>query len=121
MTEAPAAIAAFIATAKELKGLYEKAGDINTAKLILRMEEQLLDAREAVQNLRDENISLKEEMGRLKEVKDMNLAFRDGAYFAADGMEPFCPTCYLNGRFLSLMIRRLHDFEHFCQKCKKGR
>ena len=118
MLEIATSINLLLTTYKTIKDLYSKAEYLELKDHILNMHEQLLELKEASQDLKDENISLKEEIKRLVDFSDRGLVMKDMVYYDKNNVGPYCPTCYDNERFLSLMCRPLDSFPPACPKCK---
>jgi len=113
------AISTAIITFKAIKELYDKAGDLKTRQLFMDMQEQLLDAKQAALELREENALLKEELKRVKATEDMELTLRDdGGCYAKDGSGPYCPNCHRKDKIPHLMHSRLRGDPPWCSRCK---
>jgi len=118
MYELAAVINALVTTYKNIKELYEKADYIELKNHILAMNEQLIDMREAALELRSENIDLKEEVKKLNEYAEKEFVLKNGAYYDKNNVGPYCPTCYDNNKYLSLMCKPLPSCPPACPKCK---
>ena len=118
MTDLITAVNVLMSTYKAVKELYEKADSIELKSHILAMNEQILDLKEIALNLRDENTALKQEVRKIKEFDDRGLTMKNGAYFDKNSNGPYCPTCWDNEKYLSLMGRIHRKMPLSCTKCQ---
>ena len=118
MTELIPAINLLLATFKTAKELFEKSDSTGLKSQLLAMNEQLLDMKEIALALRDENISLREELKKIKEFEDRGLTLKKDAYFDKNDNGPYCPTCWDNEKYLSMMRKPLSEFPPACPRCK---
>jgi len=116
MVELIAAINTVLATYKTVKELYEKADYMGLKSHILSMNEQILNMKEAALGFRDENVNLKEEIKKYKEIEDRGMVMRGKAYYDKNNIGPYCPTCFDNEKYLSLLCAQL-SFPPACPKC----
>ncbi len=88
----------------------------------IQYEEALLAAREVIFDLREENLSIKEELNVLnkKLKKQEEVKFSDGVYwFKSDKAKkrPLCPRCYeKESTVITLYLQR--GFMPSCPECK---
>ena len=118
MLEIISTVNVLLSTFKNIKTLYDKADYIELKSHILDMNEQILNMKEAALELRDENIDLKEKIKQLTLLSEKVLALKDGAYYDNNNNGPYCPTCYDNGKYLSLMCSHIKGFAPACPRCK---
>ena len=114
------AVGTVMATLKNLHELSEKEQYAKVKEGIADMSVKLSDMTVAAYAIRDENTELKNEIKRLKEFEDRGLTMgNDRAYYDKNKLGPYCPTCYDNRRFLSLMHHVFpHDDFYTCPQCK---
>ena len=117
MTELITAVNILLSTYKIAKELYEKSDYVGLKSHILSMNEQILDMKEVALELRDENVNLKEEIKKYKEFEDRGFVRKDNkAYYDKNDIGPYCPTCFDNEKYLSLMSAPM-SFPPACPKC----
>ena len=80
------------------------------------MNEQLLNAKEAALELRDENYKLKEELNKLKQFEGKGLVLKKKAYYDKNNNGPYCPVCYDNEKKLVLLSSDV-TIQLWCSKC----
>jgi hypothetical protein len=105
---------------KELKELYEKADNVKLKTHLLSMNEQILEMKEIALEYRDENIRLKEEIKKLTAMSEKKFIMKNKMYYDEDGIGPYCPICWENHKYLSLMTEINVIVRYQCEKCRYG-
>jgi uncharacterized small protein (DUF1192 family) len=106
-----------ISLLKEAKQAAKQSEDHNLKDKLSEIFDSVLDLKEVVGCLRDENADLRAQLARQKELR------WDGAkklYFREDDSDPFCPSCFdLNGRHIRLQPSIYSSFfEYVCKVCQ---
>ena len=102
---------------------YKDIVDLLKKGATVEAQEQIMELREAVINLQDENFELRNRIRKLEEELRIKgeLKFSKTVYWLHEGSEkdgPFCPRCY----DIDQKLARLQDYGHswYCVACKQG-
>jgi hypothetical protein len=82
--------------AKKLKAAYDKADQVAVRSLVAAIQEAEVDARLAVVAMKEENLSLREQLAscREKSAKQAELKRLANGLYTDDGVSRYCSRCY---------------------------
>jgi hypothetical protein len=100
-----------ITNAKELADLIKKLGDVDLYRKILDLEEEIIE-------LTTENRSLKEQVQKLEEIKNIEekMSFKRPFWFMDGDETPYCPKCW-EGEKKNIHLIELFSGRWKCPVC----
>jgi regulator of replication initiation timing len=103
---------------KQAKEAAKNSDDHELKDKLSEVFDEILNLKEAVFNLAQENATL---LGQLEQQKDVKWDTKSGFYYVASDLDPFCPTCWERDRKL-IHLRPIYSysslFRHDCHVCK---
>jgi hypothetical protein len=104
---------------REIADLVRKYNDYPLYEKIVHLQEQVIDLSTERGQLRDENESLKEQLGHRSQT-----SFRNPYYYAEGDEVPLCPRCYetssggLRVHLTHPAVEMQNGFGRVCRSCK---
>lgn len=112
------AISSSIAIMKELSGIVSKSPDHELKEKFASMREQLFEVRMSLQDVLEENRTLKEKLEHLSKPPETKFG-DDGLVYNLAGEGPFCPTCFATtGKLISIPPHPIRPSMRMCSNCE---
>ena len=87
----------------------------------IKDQEQIMDLRTVILEMREENLSLKEKLqnleSRLRAHKD--LVYKKPFYYVEGEQDPYCPACWENDN-KAIHLKHMHKNHFLCLVCNQA-